>query len=491
MWSTNSKYNKFLFQCAYDSNDTAYQGRDSDPECYDDVFTVTAEGNSWTVKSVNGIDFTRTYPTTLNSSFTETGGPLFLFAMASGDAVTAGYYSAHRLYTFRIYTKEAGEYALVHNLVPARRDSDSATGLYDTETNKFYPNSGSGSFVLPADSSISTRILLNSVRAEVPALAEDAVLYLAYGAAAPEEASLPVFWNSLVPVARLSAGVAASVEVGLPAGWNDTVNALRLFAAPASGSLYLNGTGTQFIDTGVVNDLDSVVELDLELASSGPSSWCGLYGCTGSNNNQNQISLLVNPHNMRGDFEANRVDNTTDPCIWGGSSSELKNAVSGYSSFKAKATLSAARRSIDLYTPAGAVIKAPSGSTNAPTNDTPVTTSFTCDASAYLFAIRCTDSTAQHKTINSHDTTFNGGPYPGTWVYSCRISSASTDEVVCDILPAKLAGIAQMRDIVRNLDLPNIGTGSFSLGYGNSPALAESEILDPSQERGGMIIFVR
>lgn len=36
---------------------------------------------------------------------------------------------------------------LVRNMIPARRNSDNVLGMYDTVTNTFFTNSGSGTFI--------------------------------------------------------------------------------------------------------------------------------------------------------------------------------------------------------------------------------------------------------------------------------------------------------------------------------------------------------
>ena len=151
LWSVNSKYNKLFFQAAYDGSEGSYGGRDADPAVKDTTVTVTAEGNSWYVFTTSGVDIPRTWPSSINASFTQTGGPLFLFAAANGTTLVDGYYSAHKLYSFKIYTRSGSDYTLSHDLVPARRDSDGQVGLYDAAAGKFYANSGSGSFVAGDD----------------------------------------------------------------------------------------------------------------------------------------------------------------------------------------------------------------------------------------------------------------------------------------------------------------------------------------------------
>lgn len=145
LWGTNGRYDKLFFQVAENSN-VSYN-RDPDPLIKDTVVTVTAESNSWHVVTESGIDIQRTWPSPMPSTFTQTGGPLFLFASANVDTVVDGYYSAHKLYSFKIYTRSGLDYTLSHDFVPARRDADGHIGLYDAAAGKFYANSGSGAFI--------------------------------------------------------------------------------------------------------------------------------------------------------------------------------------------------------------------------------------------------------------------------------------------------------------------------------------------------------
>ncbi len=172
LWSVNGAnytgyYNKLLFQAA-ENDATSYQGRPTDPAVKDTVVTVTAESNSWHVVTGSGVDFTRTWPSSaFSSNFDKTGGPLFLFAMANGETIVDGYYSAHKLYSFKIYTRSGSDYALTHDLVPAKRNSDGHVGLYDAAARTFYPNSGNGAFLPGAEISEDSVVATNGVTVTV------------------------------------------------------------------------------------------------------------------------------------------------------------------------------------------------------------------------------------------------------------------------------------------------------------------------------------
>ena len=84
---------------------------------------------------LDGTDKGNAHPTVTKS----TDGSLYLFA---NHGTNTSAYAKMRLYSCQIY--DSGNVA--HDYVPARRLSDSALGLYDTETDVFLPNAGTGKF---------------------------------------------------------------------------------------------------------------------------------------------------------------------------------------------------------------------------------------------------------------------------------------------------------------------------------------------------------
>lgn len=73
--------------------------------------------------------------------------PLALFGVVEGDSASDFKPFAQSdmyLYGFKIY--DANDH-IIHNFLPVERQSDSAGGLYDVITDKFYGNVGTGSFV--------------------------------------------------------------------------------------------------------------------------------------------------------------------------------------------------------------------------------------------------------------------------------------------------------------------------------------------------------
>ena len=85
---------------------------------------------------LDGVDKGNAHPTVTKS----TDGSLYIFANHGATSVTG--YAQMRLYSCKIYN--SGNVA--HDYVPARRHSDCALGLYDTETDVFHPNAGTGKF---------------------------------------------------------------------------------------------------------------------------------------------------------------------------------------------------------------------------------------------------------------------------------------------------------------------------------------------------------
>ena len=110
-----------------------------EPSATDVTYTVTADGNVFTWSGGDGQTHTKV------ADFTA-GGPVMLFASYlvgnDGNIGTYGNYGKFKLYSFRVWRSGT----LIHNLVPAVRESDSAKGLYDIKADKFYP--GSGSFTM-------------------------------------------------------------------------------------------------------------------------------------------------------------------------------------------------------------------------------------------------------------------------------------------------------------------------------------------------------
>ncbi len=95
-----------------------------------DTISVTAANNVCTVTRNNGTPRTLQYAA--QSNFTATGGPLMFFSLGTWDGnsynPSVNHCSDAKLYSFTI--TRGGN--VIHDFVPAVRDSDGKCGLYDT-----------------------------------------------------------------------------------------------------------------------------------------------------------------------------------------------------------------------------------------------------------------------------------------------------------------------------------------------------------------------
>ena len=95
--------------------------------------------------SINGIAQSRL--TGLSGTFTS---PYTMNLFATHRSASSSGSSMIKMYYFQIYDNDV----LVHNFVPARRNSDNEIGMYDTVTRQFFTNSGTGSFTAGPDASL-------------------------------------------------------------------------------------------------------------------------------------------------------------------------------------------------------------------------------------------------------------------------------------------------------------------------------------------------
>ena len=74
-----------------------------------------------------------------NLSYGIYNGKKFYLFFADGSGVI----THKRIYEAKIYLGDD----LIHNLIPARRNSDGVLGMFDTVSGRFFTNSGTGSIV--------------------------------------------------------------------------------------------------------------------------------------------------------------------------------------------------------------------------------------------------------------------------------------------------------------------------------------------------------
>lgn len=74
---------------------------------------------------------------------TLSGPSVNLYLFAGNDNQFGKWYFCGKVY----YLQITEGMNLVRNFIPARRDSDGVLGMYDTVTNTFFTNSGTGNFI--------------------------------------------------------------------------------------------------------------------------------------------------------------------------------------------------------------------------------------------------------------------------------------------------------------------------------------------------------
>ncbi len=126
-----NKQNRYFYGIGNDS-DTSTVAIYDVPLIYDlnipeNYYHVINDNGTYLV-NIQSLDANHTY-------YTDEGLPLYLF----------GYSGEHVLYWGRIYYAKIWDNStLVRNFIPAKRNSDGTLGMYDTVTNTFFTNAGTG-----------------------------------------------------------------------------------------------------------------------------------------------------------------------------------------------------------------------------------------------------------------------------------------------------------------------------------------------------------
>jgi len=103
------------------------------------TYDLNIPGDYYRVTDEGGNTLVNYSPLVVNdSNFTSEGLPLYVFGYSGEDRKYSG-----RIYYAKIYY--AG--TIVRDFIPARRNSDNVLGMYDTVTNTFFTNDGTGTFV--------------------------------------------------------------------------------------------------------------------------------------------------------------------------------------------------------------------------------------------------------------------------------------------------------------------------------------------------------
>lgn len=128
-------------QPAYNIDDSTSNARQ--------ILSITGNLGTWGNQSVNT-------SSNYDPSFYDVSLPIAIFGWNSDGNLIPFTGKEMILYGVKHYDSNN---TLLHNLVPVKRSSDNAGGLYDTITQKFYGNSGSGSFVVGSETTTDERII--------------------------------------------------------------------------------------------------------------------------------------------------------------------------------------------------------------------------------------------------------------------------------------------------------------------------------------------
>lgn len=160
LYTSAQKFRFDYYSTASKTSAATYSNVKINADVANNICTLTKEGGTGD-----------TISNTANSSFTETGGPIMFFTIGNyNGSAYSGFsnYSNSKLYSFTI--TRGG--VVIHNLVPAVRDSDSQPGLYDKTTDTFYPGTGSftmGGIVLSTDTILEVSASPDGIGSPSPA----------------------------------------------------------------------------------------------------------------------------------------------------------------------------------------------------------------------------------------------------------------------------------------------------------------------------------
>ena len=232
--------------------------------------TGKTSGQKWKLTfSINGAyaDDTTVYSASSFSSYNTTAvssKSLLLFALSKNGTVDNRKYVGN-CYDFRAFQNDV----LVRDLVPASRDSDGVTGMYDLVNDVFYSNKGTGSFTMGAErdardvfAAIATEVVENGALASIDLsfTASDSARSLRAAWGPAHGGNDPAGWPATSAVATVAAGE-TSTSWTPPANWGSDTNLVvrfyfegppvqwsnsiywRNYAAPSVTDVAADGTG--------------------------------------------------------------------------------------------------------------------------------------------------------------------------------------------------------------------------------------------------------
>lgn len=198
---------------------------------------------------------------------------MWLFAANSGTEWH--WYSRARIYHCEIYTNGVPARAFV----PCIDNATQAAGFYDTVEGRFFGNKGNGKLVA-GTSLLVTRNVDGTIDVQFPPADHVRQLELVYG---NEDHALGAGWDAIEPGPEIAPGVTSVTGVPLPAGFGTDASLLRVVlvnpladdgvSLPAGYHRveYLESTGVQHIETDIVPDANTRVEMGYQYMAYGGS----------------------------------------------------------------------------------------------------------------------------------------------------------------------------------------------------------------------------
>ena len=202
-------------------------------------------------------------------------GELSLWLFAANSSTAAHWFSRARIYHCEIYTNGVPARAFV----PCIDNATGAAGFYDTVEGRFFGNEGSGKFVA-GTSLLVTRNADGTVDAQFPPADHARRMEFVYG---NEDHASGAGWDAVEAGPEIAPGATSVTGVPLPAGFGADANLLRVaLVSPLADSGVslpagyrrvecLESTGVQHVETDIVPDADTRVEIGYQYMAYGGS----------------------------------------------------------------------------------------------------------------------------------------------------------------------------------------------------------------------------
>ena len=202
-------------------------------------------------------------------------GELSLWLFGANSSTTAHWFSRARIYHCEIYTNGVPARAFV----PCIDNATRAAGFFDTVEGRFFGNEGTGSF-MAGTSLLVTRNADGTIDAQFPPADHARRLEFVYGT---EDHASGTGWDRVESGPEIAPGATSVTGVPLPSGFGTDANLLRvLLVKPLADSgvslptgyrrvEYLESTGVQHVETDIVPDANTRVEMGYQYMAYGGS----------------------------------------------------------------------------------------------------------------------------------------------------------------------------------------------------------------------------